>query len=311
MKIKHLYLLKRPSIIDFLIASVVSVFKKNHSEISNAIPQKIGRFQLIEKIKKESQFENYAIGKYRYKGKNFIIKTWRGERKDICYYALVSEYISNTVLQSKFTYLNKSKKTNIYIPKVVEFIKGNNSYSLVSEYISGKSLSKYPLNTQAKILEKISHILPLLTVTLNSRDKKYLRTRGFLFYLLSLPFIVLLALASNPGNYKIIFKHLIRSIWNIKFIKNQKLVLNHRDLMPPNVKIRGSKIYLLDLSEVALTLPNYDISYFSIEPNLHSGYENLSEKTKSFVNSFLKNYIAIQKAGLYKNKTQLNLLKLK
>lgn len=257
---------------------------------------------MLHKIEKQNESKNFVLGVYRQRKKRVFIKTWYGVVKDLRFYFLVTEYWSNKILHRIFETQNYFyTKYRLKVPKIVGYRLAKNSFSLIYEYISGKTLSSMAQKEQVEIINSILLAFQKITQKLTQKEKQYFRNISGKFYILTLPFIALITLLSKPSEYKLIFKVFIDCLKSAKSVESESLVLAHRDLEPDNIIINDSALYIVDLERAALTAPDYDIIHLSLKPNFKTIADALFKKMNIRPNEFLKNYIMIQYAAVHKD----------
>lgn len=278
--------ISRPSKIKL---GLTALFSLHSSKNKNRAVRKIGPYLLYKKIIKENAFNPYFIGIYKRDNKRYFIKTWKGKIKDYHYQALVNEVLVNKVLY------NKLLSGKIRTPKIIEFFLTKNSLSVVYEYIEGKSLLSYSLIEQTKILSSVIKCFKIISS--KSFNKKYLNDlekKGSIFYLNSLSFITLISLISSLKNWKVIIKGYFKALKHYSSIKKSYLTINHCDLYPENILISKDKYYIIDCGRLSLTIPEYDLTFISLNPAFSKLYKNISTQLGIFDNDFLKIYLSIQ-----------------
>ncbi len=270
------------------------VSSKNKSKIV----RKIGPYLLDKKIKKENGFNPYFVGIYKKDNKKYFIKTWNGSIKDYNYQILVNELVINEVLYHKLL------KGKIRTPKIIEYLLNKNSLSVVYEYIGGRLLFSYPLDFQTRIMSKIINLFKKASLKTNSKYLSILEKKDKSFYISSLSYITLLSLISSPKAYSLILNAYIKALVNLFNIRHSNLMINHGDLSPDNILVSKNKYYVLDCGRLALTLPEYDLTYISLNPIFSKLSKNVSRQLGVQVNQFLKIYLSLQYLKLQDPKTK-------
>lgn len=277
--------ISRPSKVKLALIALISLKRsKNKSKIM----RKIGPYVLYKKIEKENGFKAYFVGIYKKENKKYFVKTWSGKTKDINYQILLNELVINEVLYSKLL------KGKIETPKIIEHFSTKNSLSVIYEYIEGKSLLSYPLNFQTKTMSKIINLFKKISLESSNKYLNILEKKDKSFYLGSLSYITLLTLISSPKEYSLIFNAYVKAFANFFNIKRSKLTINHGDLNPDNILVSKNKHYIIDCGRLALTLPEYDLTYISLNPVFSTLSRNISRKLGMQDNHFLKIYLSLQ-----------------
>lgn len=283
-------IVNKPTHLEIVLGAVVSIFRSNFAPKKISIVPTVGNYKLIRKLnKKDSDFENFFIGIYRYKGRRYFIKTWTGKVRDTNYYLLLNEYISGSILHKKL--VKKQSNYKILVPKVISCVKTENSFSVIFEYISGKQLSDYPLSFQAATLSRVIDCFADLSNELSEKERISFTKKSLSFYLSNLVPITIVTIFMNLHHTKRIVKVFYTSLVNIPSILGKKLVLSHGDLNSENILVSGSKIYLIDCERVALTVPGYDITHLSIIPDNKEIGKALVKGINNKINSFLTNFL--------------------
>lgn len=282
---------KKTSFVNLVISLLIQSLSLNKDDGEIRQFKNIGKYQLLRKIEKENSYTDSMVGCYTKNGKKFFIKTYSIDRKDYKNYFITGEWIVSNILYKVL----KSKKGQIVTPKPIKIISFDNSTSLVYEFIDAKTLTLYSTNYQTKIFIQVIDELKKISTSLTRDEIKHLPKRSLFFYLISLPYLSLLAFFRTEGNFKIVMKAFLMTLEMLISQKiNSRLSLAHRDLKPHNIMIKGSKIFLIDTGRMALTLPGYDLALLSLDPAYLSLTKNLEKELKIFISKFLKSYIAIQ-----------------
>lgn len=286
---------KKPTLFQLTMGLLVSIGQSMFTKKRILVPVAIGKYRLISKVNKEIIDKEYGIGIYEYKGEKVFIKTWSGSIKNFRYYSLVKEHLVNDLLYKK---LKKSKSVDsrysVKIPQVVDYVQYKNSLSIVFEYIEGKTLSSVSVSEQASIISMIIMTLYYMSKSFTDKEKKQFSMRPFTFYVFCLPFYTLLTITSDFRSSKQIIKALINCLKTINHINTKNLHLAHGDLDLHNVIKNKSSIYILDWERTIFTIPNYDISYLSLYPNLKQLTKLVCKKLGQKPSIFIKNYLSIQ-----------------
>ncbi|MBI2621973.1 MAG: phosphotransferase [Candidatus Levybacteria bacterium] len=278
-----------------LIISIIQSLTRGYSDAD--IPEKVGKYLLVQVIKKENLLKGYAVGIYQYKKEKVFIKTWNGDLKNFGYYALVNEFITSKILYKKFqSYNSKTVKGRIKIPEPIKYISTKDSLSLVYEYVDGDTLTTALLKEKVEILAYILKVLWDMSNAITENEKRQLFKRNKIFYIVSLLAFAILTIVSNPKNCKVVLNGLLKCIKTFRLLNESNLCIAHRDLTPHNILVNNKGVYIVDWSRMALTIPNYDITYMSLMPKLKPVADLISQKTNFKPNKFLKNYILIHSA---------------
>ncbi len=280
-----------------LVISIVQSWIKGHPDA--VMPNRVGNYRLIQKLNKENVFNPYAVGLYQCKGEKAFIKTWSGNLKNLAYYFLVNEYIASKILYKKFELYNLTKKDEIKTPKLIQCISSKYSLSLIFEYVEGKTLTSHSQDEQVEVLSKVIGVLLEISSTLSDQEKKQFSSRGRSFYILSLPVFSFLTIISNPKTYKVVFKAFIHCLKTSRFLTKANFCITHRDISLDNIMVNKQGVFIVDWEEMVLTVPGYDITFFSLMPDQKSTADLVSQKLNYKPSPFLKNYLLIQKTCSY------------
>lgn len=276
-------MIKKPNFIQILIGVFISKFinpffkKEIKGNIEN---YNIGEYKLVLPIYKKDIEDKYYTGIYKRNNKKFFIKTWQGKFKDYFYYSIINEYVAVNLLNEKINLIQDNK--NIKIPKIVNLIKGKNKFSIIYEYIEGKplkNLNKKEVNENIYLAENLFN---KISFVLSTNDKKTIMKRTKYFYLLLMPFFSVLLIFYEPKEIKLILKALFTSLSSHTFYEN-KLFLAHRDMQPDNFIVTNNYIYLLDYEQIVLTIPGYDMAYFTVESFEKSINKNIDNALLNFI----------------------------
>lgn len=281
--------ISRPSKVKFALLALLSFM---HLKSKGNVINKIGPYSLSKKIKKLNGFNNFFVGIYKKGKKRYFVKTWSGKIKDYHYQAIINELIVNKIL------FNSLLKDKVRTPKIIEYFSGNNSLSLVYEYIDGKPLSLYPLKKQTEVMAYIIKYLQ----GISSKDSNHklsiaLEKKDKLFYYFALCYITLLALISFPKEYRLIIKAYVIAVVKLFNVKNQ-LVISHGDLDPSNILISKKSYFLVDCGKLTLTLADYDLSYISTTPYLTDLSKKVSMELGKKANKFLMIFLCLQNLNI-------------
>lgn len=290
------FTIQKPSLYHLILAGIGSFIYKDQAILD--APQRIDKYRLTQKIKKENPFRSYALGIYMYKKQKYFIKTWNGKRRSFCYYSLVNEYFISKTL-SKLLKADSLTSFPLRVPSAIGYHRSDKSLSIVFEYIEGTSLSRFPISFQAKKITHILRELQVISQQITHEDRKLIKVRDVYSYLTSLPFFMLALLRYDRMRCK---ETLFSLSFFIKYAleqRKEKLILAHGDLNPDNVYVTKNSIYLLDVEHAMLTLPHYDICYLSL---IKENKQLVSVLNKSgFLQrqrSALQKFISLQRASV-------------
>lgn len=296
-------LLKQASVMDLVVCALSKVLSKERGNKKLHNPNGIGKYRLVSKISKANDFKNFAMAIYKdEKGKKVFVKTWRGKTKNFPYYSLINEYNMAKALSKK---ISKASKGEFRIPKPIGYLKTQNSLTVISQYVKGKPLSDFSIKKQSKVIVKIISLFTNLTPKLDENDKKYIKKRNRLFYLLSLPIIFLYSFLFEKEDKKIIFYSFLKTyLYAFSVLRNKEYSLAHGDLHPNNIIVSESAIYILDLEHMKYTFSDYDLNYLSIGKKNTNMFLGIIKNRKNFFqNAFLRLYIAMQFSTIVDPKT--------
>lgn len=296
-------MLKQPSIFDLVACSLRKSFGLEKKRRVFNCPESIGPYKLISKIKKSNNYINYGIGIYENdKGKKVFIKTWQGKTKSFPYYSLINEYNMAKILSNAIKNIGKIK---FGVPNPIGYHKTQNSLSVIFEYVSGKPLSKSPFEEQSRVINEAILFLDSVSPVLDKVDEKYIKKRGRLFCLFSLPAIFLYSFLLEKESKKTIFYSFIKTYRYSFSLINKRLTLVHGDLHPDNVFVSKSKFYILDSEHMKYTFSEYDLNHLSIAKRGTKLLSYILKMNRDFTqNKFLSFYIAIQSSIFIDSKTK-------
>lgn len=281
-------ILKKPTILQMGVGLIISISKSLvNKQREEVIPQRIGKYRLISHVKKENLFREYRIGIYQCKEKKVFIKTWTFFVKDFQYYELLNEYFMTKALYKKF----RSHKY-IKVPRIISYVKKEGSFSIIYEFIKGKSLSFFPRKKQVETIRGVLNAFDHLS---RKEDKNFPK-HTLKYYIPSLAFLSFLTTLSNLGSFKVVLRGCIEFLKGIKNVKENNLRIAHRDLNLHNILLKGKYIYLIDCARVALTYSGYDEACLSINPKLKKISKEIAKSSNYSRNVFLENYILINQA---------------
>jgi len=283
-------LIKKPSFFQIVFQSIrVSLF--HNIKESVAIPEKIGAYKLKKVLKKQGNLANFHIGIYEKNGKKYFGKIWSKKEKDLSYFTLLNEYRVCLFLYKKLKRIN----CTLRVPQPVYIHETNNMLGVMFEYLTYPDISHLPPSKQAEIFKTVLHDLRTVSNSLTKEERQMFAKRSVIFYLISLPFHMLLSLKTRPKFFKYIFKAFIKLVVSIR--TNNEFVLSHRDLRAPNVKLGKRFIYLLDSEDMTLTMNGYDLA----DVNILLGNQSKTKKVKIAMENknqdFFANYISIQRSS--------------
>src|SRR5258706_11395001 len=286
--------LKKPTMFNIVLGNIILMIKEQINDNTMPSPKKIGSYTLLQRMVRPHKSSNSAIGIYQKGRKKYFIKSWTGIIKDINYYCIVSQYLTNKAFHELF--VSKSNKYNIKTPKAIEYIKSKNSLSVVYEYIDGRQLDKFDSEIQAKIIVNIANNLKSFSDSLSEEEKKYFSKRNKLFYMFILLVASIILLIFSPRNFKIILNSFFNSIAALLSSKENGQSLAHRDLLPKNIMVSNKNIFILDLETMVMTLPDYDYSFLQIEPDNKKIAEIVKKKFRKYGDKAITRMIALRYA---------------
>ena len=271
--------------------AIVAVFYSKSG--TSKTPLVVGKYILQSKIIKHQDYDYYGVGVYIYRKQKVFIKTWTGNRKDMRYYGLVSQYIFAQILEGV---MKRQKKITIHFPKVLAIVETQKQLSVIFEYIEGVNLKTFTVKKQSQAIRTVINDLTSLSQDLTLAEKKYFQTRSILFYSCLLPVFTGILLFTASRHRKDVIRAFLKCIHYFPEIWNAKLVLAHRDLYPENIIMDNGTIYLLDTENMALTLPGYDYAYISAS-SVSVSLSHTLAKEMSQVSDFLKLFISLHLAA--------------
>lgn len=300
----------KPTILNFLTGIIISLFKEIFNKNEKPGYTQIGKYKLIKIFNRNTS--DYSFGEYEFRNKRFFIKTYHGRFKDYSYYCLLNESFINKFLSEKF---NKTKNTRakyeIRIVDIIEVISTSKSLSVVFEYIKGEKLSLFDIQKQKDIIAEIIFSFHKLSKKLTKRERSNFQIRSRLFYIFTLPVVSFLTFIFSPKSGLEVLKKLVVTYTKISHLfDGNRLTISHRDLDENNILIDGNNVYLIDCGRMVLTIPNYDLTYLSLNPYFTILTKAISEKLNIKVNEYLNNYILIHYAKPYKKNTDYFFTKL-
>lgn len=282
----------QPHLLRSLLAGVALVVnKKFHTR--KPIKHEVGVYRLVNAILKEDS--NFDIGIYSDGERKYFIKTWQGLLKDSDYYSLLNEYIVNPTVHGL---LQKGKVlSGVTTPKVINCYHGHGSFSVVFEYIDGRSLDQFSADFQARILGKVLESFESITRELESKQRKIFAHRGALSYLVLLPILALLAIVHDFEEIPIILGCFWQCLRAFFHSYTSVLTLAHRDIGPDNILVADDGFYVVDLEQLALTYPLYDITSLGVEPSYRELIVMMKKNFMYVEDEFLRLFIFLRRAA--------------
>ena len=294
-------LLKKPTILQMGVGLFFSISKSFFNKKKKVeIQQWIGKYKLVSEVKKENLFREYLMGIYEHRGEKVFTKTWTGFVRDFQYYELINEYFMTKELYKKF-----GSHKYIKIPKIISYESKAGSFSIIYEFIDGKNLLAFPRKKQVDTIRNILNAFDSLSSKYTKVNGGYLSKRTLKFYILSLTFLSILNILSNPRSFKVVLRGYIEFIKNMRLVKKNKLIVAHRDLSLHNIIVKGRYIFLIDCARVTLTYGGYDIAYILTNPKLKKISKEIVKGSNYAGNVFLENYILINQARSFGDPTGL------
>lgn len=275
---------------------MVSLLQVNEELRSRPAPFAVGKYTLSAEFhqKHDSQKE-FATGLYEYRRQKVFIKTWFGKAKDIRYYALINESAWNDILYRKFTSLRPGVLNyRVSVPKMLGVVESKGTLSVISEYIEGTNASTRRLDEQEDILYATLRAFESISDMFSRAEMERLFQVSTTMYVITLPLLTVLALASRPRDVTVIAKAFTDTVKQRTSIMSKKLYVSHRDLEPQNLIVRDRTIYVVDCERTARTVANYDLNHLSLKPMYKRLATTLYRRLHVNKNEFLKNYIALQ-----------------
>lgn len=213
------------------------------------LPEKLGKYTLMEKISKDTTISNAACGIYRdNNGKEVFIKYCvcnEGGYQSITFKNEIMNYKTLNELTKKIKDIPKPIQ-NVRFPLLLDYkIEDNYSY-LVLEYVKGKALNKLQLSKKFSTLKKVNDYLEF--ISRNSNPEHHLSKRSNLTLLLIYPFLYLKAVLSHTSAFQELTKGFLRVVGDLSgLLMRQDLSIVHRDLHGENILItKDNTIYIID-----------------------------------------------------------------
>jgi serine/threonine protein kinase len=269
--------------------------------ISPSLTQ-IGSFKLKNEIEKKGSFVKFAIGEY--------INTKDGKRvfgKTLIQHIRFNVLsLSNEALMYELLH-EVQKSVNHRIPRAIKNIRIPHSYglrkkrgvlSLFIEYIEGIPLVTFPTSYQFKTYENVVSYIRYLGDNMTHEQKDQIGKRYPLIEIFMFPFLVVVAAFSYPKILNTLLRGVSCFYLNVfNYIKDQRLVLTHRDLHAKNILIQEKTVYIIDLENMVFTHPDYEyvVSFLACWRN-----KELSERIWSLVqNKHIGKLLLIKMATHY------------
>jgi len=225
--------------------------------IKKSTPTQVGKYKLTKDLTSKNADKKYTSGVYSNGKKKVFIKTWTGHIPDRDYYMLKNEQKVSKIVEK---YISKS--SHIRIPKVIESIQYSNHLSVVFEYIDGTSATNVSVTAKNQIYKNVFSQLKEWNQKLSNKDKNSINHQTSLWYLKVLtPKLIMsknISLKNKIQVLKDIVLHISKKTKNLEFC--------HGDLLPNNIILSGKNIYLIDFGQSAMSFPDLDKAYLSIQP---------------------------------------------
>lgn len=283
--------LQKPTLFQTVIGGVITIVKDSFHLTRPSLPKQIGKYTLVNDIEKERGYSySFSLGVYEYNKKKYFIKHWQGTIKDLNYSSLVNEYLLGDLMAKK---LNSVKRTGLHAPNVIEHLALPNSFSVVYEYIDGKSLSLYPEVVKSKILFDALETLRTISTSLTVKERTLFSERSLLFYVLSFFPLSLFVLLMNGKYAGTIIKSFTKSLFQLGKKRQIKYGIAHRDLDATNIVMAGNTAYLTDFETMVITLAGYDMVRLTLMPDIKKFPEYFTSVLAEPENIFLRTYILL------------------
>lgn len=245
---------------------------------SNSIGGQTKGYTLIKNLNLGlSQFE---VGIYENKsGKLIVGKIWKGNIKDLNYFALYQEIILYQVLAKVIRRVNRlipSHLQEISIPNYFGFMKVNNKLGLFTEFVKGSALTNSNPYKQYNYMQKCIEYLGFLGSHLTPLEKSLISQGNILDKLLVYPLFLVVALIKRPQLAKYLLKGFLIVIKSTPAIlKHEENTLIHGDLHPRNIIISNKQVKILDLEQTTFSYPMYEYIYSILCLSVNTKLSNL------------------------------------
>lgn len=268
LKAKRLYL-----VVSYLYEALQMIINRGYSKKDN---EQANDYTLIKSLnQKLSLFE---VGLYTNKsGRLTVGKIWKGNIKNLSYFALYQEIILYQVLSKvikRVNHLTPKHLKEISVPKYFGFINESNRLGLFTEYIKGTSLTNSNVYKQYKYMKKCIVYLNFLGSHFSPLEKALVSQKTVKDDLLVYPLFLIIALIKRPKLAKDLIKGFLFILKNVPTIlKHKENTLIHGDLHPRNILISKSQVKILDLEQTTFNFPMYEYIYsilcLSVNPELN------------------------------------------
>jgi len=225
----------------------------------------VGDFEFISVVKKMGPRKSYPLAIYRdKKGQKAFAKMKDARLKGYHYYSLLNEIVMYEALNSAVKRIGNKmpiKFKDIYIPKVLGKYEDNKILLILIEYIDGKVAQDISPEKKTKLYLKVIEYLHLLGNNISQEDKAKISARNSYDYVFLYPFLVIKAIISYPKYTLNILKGVPVFIASVpEIIRNDDMVLTHRDLHFKNTMLSKGNIVLIDLQHCVYTNPIHEIT---------------------------------------------------
>ncbi len=256
---------KHFSLTELVILSLIGKFLNFFSHRANAVlPQRVGVYNFDSSLEKRGPKKEFLLGIYKNsKGQKAFAKMWSNNFKDFNYYSLKNEIQVYKVLNSALNKVQKDPQAHykrMAFPKLITFEEKENYLIMLAEYVNGKESTALTSEKKVELYFKTLEFIHFLGTKLTSKERAFLSKRSPLNFVILYPILIIKAILSHPRTTLNLLKGvpvLLRCLPIL--IKENKLVLNHRDLHFGNILITKNHDFVIDFQLCALTHPLHDI----------------------------------------------------
>ena len=225
------------------------------------VPQ---QYYLLKTLKNFSREDGSFVGIFRNKSdKLALIKQYISRFKTRSYYHIRNEAFILNLLSG---WIYKSNTVQISFPKLYKSIESKHTFTLVSEYIDGLPLTKFPNTQIQETLKNVLFSLRVLSLNLSDTKKRNIPRRHFGMLMITFPYLILRVLIREKSHFYLYLLYQFYKYMFLAFRGKINYVLAHRDLYPRNIQLKGKKIVILDPemmvysaegTDLAIVLPYY------------------------------------------------------
>ncbi|MDP1689256.1 MAG: phosphotransferase [bacterium] len=270
------------------------MYQKTKSALSSILPNKIDKYNFINKISKVSDSNFYELGIYKDDlGKQAIVKLFRGS------YGIHRQWLKNEATVYRILHELYAKKgdeikkvfPHIRIPNLLKVETKKEYYIVMIELVDGaNTLAALDGQKMAELSEEVAKYFQFISTLLSDVQKQLLVERNAGFILLMTIFLSTIAVLRHPSAFFSIVKAVYFIFFNGGLLYGEQSFV-HRDIHPANILYDGRMVYPIDFQTSVLAHPMFEISHLAITAWKFPDYFWALQESKTFKKIFMNKKI--------------------